>query len=85
MSESRKAQQRDLDRTDCWAEANRVKFNKTKCRALHLAHNNPRQCYRLGAEWLEETDLGMLVNTWASHYKKDIEALECVQRRATKL
>ena len=48
--------------------ANGLKFNKYKCQVLHIGHNGPMQCYRLGTECLEdraeEKDLGVLVNTW---------------------
>ena len=79
LPEGSKALQRDLDRLDTW-KANGI----LACIRNNVASRNREMIVPLYSA-LVRPHLEYCVQFWAPHCKKDIEAPECVQRRAAKL
>ncbi|CAM5146598.1 unnamed protein product [Natator depressus] len=58
--------QNDLNKLEKWSEVDRMKFNKDKCKVLHLGRNNQLHTYKMGNDCLGKStakrDLGVIVD-----------------------
>ncbi|GAB0183652.1 mitochondrial enolase superfamily member 1 [Grus japonensis] len=55
--EGRATLQEDLDKLEEWTNKTLMKFNKDKCKVLHLGKHNPGVQHRLGSTWLESSSV----------------------------